>query len=176
MWYAVQVLAGEEEKMAEKCKKALALQKTGDGMPQNSRNCFIPYYLRMRRYCGKWHVEKKVLFPGYLFLAGEEPEEWRPKLELLSGVSGLLGTGRDAVPLEEEEEWFLKKMGGQEHVVGLSVGNIEQGRLIVTSGPLRGMERYVRKIDRHKRLAWLEMPMLGESRRAQVGLEVVAKT
>ena len=43
------------------------------------------------------------------------------------------------------------------------------------SGPLQGKEGYIKKIDRHKRRAFLEMPMFGRVQKIQVGLEIVAK-
>jgi transcriptional antiterminator NusG len=37
------------------------------------------------------------------------------------------------------------------------------------------MENFIRKIDRHKRRAVLEMPMFGEMQKMLVGLESVEK-
>ena len=38
-----------------------------------------------------------------------------------------------------------------------------------------GMEGMIKKIDRHKRKAWLEVPMFGRVQTVQVGVEIVAK-
>ena len=55
------------------------------------------------------------------------------------------------------------------------IGVIEHSQVKVTSGPLQGKEGYIRKIDRHKRKAWLEIEMFGRAQNIQVGLEIVAK-
>lgn len=43
------------------------------------------------------------------------------------------------------------------------------------SVPFVGKEKYIRKIDRHKRKALLEMSIFGEKQKMQVGLEIVEK-
>ena len=102
----------------------------------------------------------------------------RVRFYQLHGVIGLtriIGTGREIVPLREEEIAFMQGIGGENQVVEMSEGVIEQSRVRITSGPLVGMEGLIRKIDRHKRKAWLEVPMFGSVQTVQVGVEIVAK-
>ena len=66
-------------------------------------------------------------------------------------------------------------MGGEEQVVRMSEGIIEGEKVHVTDGPLQGMEGYIRKIDRHKRKAYLEISMFGRIQSVQIGLEIVKK-
>ena len=61
-------------------------------------------------------------------------------------------------------------------MVPVSVGIIENSVTKILSGPLKGKEGLIRKIDRHKRKAWLEVEMFGRKQEIQVGLEIVAKT
>lgn len=42
--------------------------------------------------------------------------------------------------------------------------------------PLQGKEGCIRKIDRHKRKAWLEVELFGDRQLVEVGLEIVTKT
>lgn len=48
-------------------------------------------------------------------------------------------------------------------------------QVIVLSEPLQGMEGSIKRIDRHKRKAYLEIPMFERVLNAQVGLEIVEK-
>ena len=32
------------------------------------KRCFIPYYQQKKRFQGKWHIQERILFPGYVFL------------------------------------------------------------------------------------------------------------
>ncbi len=38
-----------------------------------------------------------------------------------------------------------------------------------------GLEGAIRKIDRHKRKAWLEMEMFGRRQQIEIGLEIIKK-
>ena len=123
----------------------------------------------------EWHTELKVLFPGYVFLVSAEKEKLFFELKRIIGLTKLLGTGKTIVPLTDEEVNFLLRLGGEEQTVEMSEGIIENDRMVVTSGPLKGNEGLIRKIDRHKRKAWLEIEMFGRTVEMQVGLEVVGK-
>ena len=87
----------------------------------------------------------------------------------------LLGAGDAIFSLTSEEAAFVSEFGGADHVVGMSQGVIEDGRTVVRSGPLRGREGLVRKIDRHKRVAYLDVGLLDQAR-VRVGLEITRKT
>lgn len=55
----------------------------------------------------------------------------------------------------------------------MSEGVIESGQVRIYQGPLQGMEGYIKKIDRHKKKAWLKIKMFGRMQMVQVGLEIV---
>lgn len=168
MWYVVQVRTGTEEKIKIQCEKNIkevVLER-----------CFIPYYEERRRIRGEWVTLRKVLFSGYVFVITEKLTELYRDLKSVIGLTKLIGTGKEIVALTEEEIQFLQRIGGEEQVVEMSEGIIEQSQVKVISGPLMGMEGYIRKIDRHKRKAWLELEMFGRNQMIELGLEVVAKS
>ena len=167
MWYVVQVRTGTEEEIQRQCETIIdksILEKS-----------FIPKYEQERKYQGEWHTELKVLFPGYVCLGSDEKEKLFFELKRIIGLTKLLGTGETIVPLTDEEVSFLLRLGGEEQTVEMSEGIIENDRVVVTSGPLKGNEGLIKKIDRHKRKAWLEIEMFGRMVEMQVGLEVVGK-
>lgn len=168
MWYVVQVRTGMEERIRLQCEARI---------PEDIlEKCFIFYYEEKKRINGKWTTQKKTLYPGYLFVVTEELETLHEELKHVEGLTKLIGTGETIVPLSQDEIDFLKRFAGENQVVEMSEGIIEQSKVIVTSGPLAGMEGFIRKIDRHKRKAYLEIPMFGRIQNVQVGLEIVAKT
>ncbi|MEG2506006.1 MAG: KOW motif-containing protein, partial [Carnobacterium sp.] len=63
----------------------------------------------------------------------------------------------------------------EDHVVDMSVGYIIGDKIIVRDGPLKGKEGSIKKIDRHKRIAFIEVEFLGEVRETKVGLEIITK-
>ena len=168
MWYVIQVRTGTEENICLQCTARI---------PQTVlERCFLPYYEEKRKIRGNWTVQKKHLFPGYVFVVTEDIEELHEMLKRVMGMTRLLGVGEDIVPLTEEEVQFLKRFGGEEQVVEMSEGIIENSETKILSGPLVGMEGTIRKIDRHKRKAWIEIEMFGRMQLVQVGLEILWKT
>lgn len=167
MWYVVQVRTGSEENIRLQCERRI---------PRSIlEECFIPYYEEKRKVQGEWKIQKKILFPGYIFVVTEEIEELYRQLAKVIGLTKLLGTDDEVIPLTEEETGFLMAFGGKNQVVKMSEGIIENSQVIVTSGPLQGREGLIRRIDRHKRKAYLEMDMFGRMQMVQVGLEIVKK-
>lgn len=168
MWYVAQVRIGTEESIRIQCEKNVSAEVL--------ERCFIPYYEEKKRIRGEWTVQKKVLFPGYVFIVCEKLEKVYEELRNVIGMTKLIGTGQEIVPLDEREVEFLERVGGEEQVVEMSEGVIEMSKVTITSGPLVGMEGLIKKIDRHKRKAWLEVEMFGRLQTVQVGLEIVAKS
>lgn len=167
MWYVMQVRTGSEENICLQCKRKIS--------SKTLKECFIPYYEEKRHIKGEWKILKKILFPGYVILDSEELTNLYLELKQISGLTYLLGTGREVVPLTEEEVKFLKDFGGKKQVVPISEGIIENSKVIIMSGPLGGKEGYIKKIDRHKRKVYLEVPMFGKMQKVQVGLEILSK-
>lgn len=168
MWYVVQVRTGMEEAICAQCRKVIpetALEKV-----------FLPYYIAAKKYHGEWHEEEKVLFPGYVFMITDDLNKLHIELGNVLGLTKLLGTGQDIIPLTDEEVDFLLAFGREEQCVEMSEGIIEQEKVRILKGPLAGMEGYIRKIDRHKRKAYLEIQMFGRTVEMQAGLEIVRKS
>lgn len=167
MWYVIQVRTGTEENICLQCTARI---------PQTVlERCFLPYYEEKKKIRGNWTVQKKHLFPGYVFVVTEDIEALHEMLKSVMGMTKLLGVGEDIVPLTGEEVQFLKRFGGEEQVVEMSEGIIENSETKILSGPLMGMEGTIRKIDRHKRKAWIEIEMFGRMQLVQVGLEILRK-
>lgn len=167
MWYVIQVKSGEEISTCGRCKKILAATLFCD--------VFVPMYARQKKYQGIWKEEYKVLFPGYIFVNTDEPELVEEELTKLTCMAKPVYIGGEFTPLATDEQEFLADMMDMDSVIQTSVGYIVDGELVVIQGPLRNWESYVKRIDRHKRTAEVEVSLLYEKRKALVGLEVVAK-
>ena len=75
----------------------------------------------------------------------------------------------------QEEVELLMRIGTDKQLVEMSSGIIENDRVRILSGPLMGMEGNIRRIDRHKRIAYLEIEMFGRTVEMKVGLEIIKK-
>lgn len=167
MWYAIQVMTGEERQTEVMCRRLI------DDSVLNE--IFFPETEVMKRYHGAWHKEKKPMFPGYIFAVTNQPEELYLRFMQIPKLTKLLGTDRVPVELSEEEVHFLQCILNSEYVAEISVGILEGDKLIVHSGPLRGIEGTVKKINRHKRSAIMEIDMFGRKIEMMLGLEVLEK-
>lgn len=167
MWYVMQVQTGSEERIKSQCLKVM---DTGV-----LELCFIPYYEEKKRYQGAWHTQTRVLFPGYVFLVSERLEDLHRNLRKVIGLTKLIGTGKEIVPLTEAETALLKRLEVDEKPLTISTGIMENQIIEITEGPLRGMESHIQRIDRHRRKAWLEIEMFGRTVAMEAGLEIVRK-
>lgn len=128
----------------------------------------MPTYDRMKRYQGQWHVEQGIAFPDIIFLESEDPDTLEQELHDKCPDSRM-------IRLSTEQKGLFTQLFGEEKHMSLSKGHIRQGQTCVTQGPLQGKEALIRKIDRHKRLARLEVPAGEGLLQMYGGLEILAK-
>lgn len=167
MWYVIQVATGKEEQILNMIKKY--------GAQKYLKECFIPKYERRRKYLGQWHQEKAVLFPGYIFIISDEVEGLYLALKQVPRLTKLLGVGEKWTPMTKEDIAIIEALSGKERLVKYSEGYIVGGKVTITSGPLMRMEALIRRIDRHKRMAWMEIEIFGRKTEIQAGLEIIRK-
>lgn len=166
--YVVQVAGGKETKAVEKIA----------GVAQgNVQDCFVPRREVMKRIDGVWRKKCERLFPGYVFVQTDDPVRVQQLLRAVPTFTRMLGSAGDTfLPLTRDEvTWINVHTNADTHVVEMSEGIIEGDRVVVTSGPLKGQEASITRLDRHKRLAWVDMDMFGRHKTIRVGLEIVAK-
>lgn len=167
MWYALQVRVGKEEEVACACRRIV--------QEDILEECFIPKTERMKKYEGKWHKMQVPMFPGYLFLVTGKIDEVHKGLKAIPAMTKILGDGSEFIPIRKEEEEFLKSIGNEEHLVEMSLGYLENDEVVIRSGPMKGMGGKIKKINRHKRVAVVEMQMFGRLMEVQMGVEVLGE-
>lgn len=166
--YVIQVVGGQETKAVELIARLACDVVQG---------CFVPRREIMRRLDGAWHKRCERLFPGYVFVQTDDPVRVQQLLRTVPTFTRMLGSAGDTfLPLTRDEvTWISIHINADTHVVEMSEGVIEGDRVVVTSGPLKGHEASISRIDRHKRLAWVDVEMFGRQKTIRVGLEIVAK-
>lgn len=167
MWCVMHVKPGNEKRAEQFIDGLFGGESQG--------RCFHLTRARRKKYGGCWRTIQEELLPGYVFIATDEPEKLYGELEKAPGYR-LVGSGRESVScLGEEEADFLEKIAGERGSagkIGLSyIRAGEDGGVTVVSGPLLSVERQVRKIDFHKRIAEVETEFCGEKRVMYLGVE-----
>ena len=162
MWYVVQTVAGRE---CAVCRLIESLVE--DDVLQE---CFVPRYEVQKQFRGQWRTCTATLFPGYLIVVTDRVDELESQLRRVPAFAWVLSNDGGFVPLERDA--FTEK---GHRTVGVSEGVIEGDRIIVLKGPLVGREGWIRKINRRKRTAYLEIDMFGRTIQTKIGLGIVRK-
>lgn len=168
VWYVVQVVNGTEDSAVEKCRQAI--------QTEIAPAIFTPKCQKLKKFAGTWQIVTDVLFSDYVFIESTEFSDiLLEQLKRIPGTVTPVQIGGDFYPIREDEELFLRALMDEHGCIPLSTGHIMDGTLIIDDGPLDGKTEWVRRIDRHHRIAEIEIMLWSQVRRMKVGLEVTSK-
>lgn len=168
MWYVIWAVSTKEYELEQRMKLTLP--------PDLYKRIWIPVREELRMYQGVEKMVEVKLFPGYVFVETDDPEEIHERIRREPAYIKFLDTEKGITPISLWEEELIRLLTDEKGKAGLSVGIIDGGRLKVLQGPLKGKEDQIIRIDRHKKKAWIEMALLGEKRKVGLGLRIVAKS
>lgn len=130
---------------------------------ENVRALF-PQRVKTERRGNRWVHVNKPLIPGYVFLYAPDAVRFDKiyrmadvyrVLQYTDGERSLQGADRAFA------DWMLKYNGVIEVSRAMRVG----GRVEIVDGPLIGLKSTIRSIDAHKRLAEVEMDIVGRPKK-----------
>lgn len=174
-WYVVQVQAGREGAVCELIKR-VASEGADESGPRLLAECFTPRFVTRRKCRGEWRDMQKLLFPGYVIAVTGRPEELALRMREVPEFALLLSMGETFVPLREDERVWMEELAEDgDRTVALSTAVKDGDSIRVTEGPLRGREGIIKKVNRHKCLAHLEVSIAGKRVTTTVGLAVLPK-
>ena len=175
MWYVVQVLSGQEEKACELIKRHVAQAETASGR-KVLKECFVPRYQVERKFHGEYKLLERTLFPGYVIAVTTQVAELNRILGGVSAFTRILGDEKSFIPLDRTEMTFINSFTTEKHrVIQLSKAVAEGDSARVIEGPLMGCEAWIRKVNRRKGTARVEMTMFGRTITVEIGLAMVTK-
>ena len=116
------------------------------------------------------HVER--LFPGYVFIISENPDEIFLQLKKVPAMSKMIADGEFTfLPIEQEEETFLDNMLRADHIVRLSYVAMDgKGRVYRILGPLEEYASQVVRYQFKKRYVIIRLRLLGEEKTVALGI------
>ena len=168
-WYVIQVRSGHEDKIVNACHTYIP--------EEILKKAFVPKYKHVRKIRGEWKQLESPLFTGYVFLITDHIEELFYSLHKIPDFTKLLGNdGDDIYPLTRKDAYFIERFVNDEYILDMSIGHIIGDKVIINEGPLLGYEGLITKIDRHKRIAYLDINLFDQHLIAKVGLEIISKS
>ena len=164
MWYVIQTLKGQENKVADAVTRDVA---------EDGENVFVFEYEKEYRIKGKWVKNRKPFFPGYIFVDMEKAKAESFDRRLRKNKHKLMEVDNVITAIRLEEQEYLMKLGGEEHIIHHSEGFRMGDYVVITSGPFKGYNGEIRKLDRHHRSAVISMSLLGRDMEVKIDLEIV---
>ncbi|MCF0224464.1 MAG: antiterminator LoaP [Fibrobacter sp.] len=152
-------------------------QEVIDELKRRNVDCtwILPTYKRFKKFHQEWHQIVRPMFPGYVFFTTQDIHAFSSAIYSISQFTKILTVEKKPIPLAKHEVEFIKKITGENFCSDVSYGFIEGDKVVVTQGPLRFHEGFIKKIDRHKRLATLELDMFGRNISINMALEIIYK-
>ena len=175
MWYVIQTQTGREQELTECIERVLK----GNGY----RACFVIEQECVWRNAGEFLAYQKPLFPSYVIADTDTPEEFFLVLKRVPKLSKLLRTDCEFWAIREEEKKLLcQMMELDEQSVAVSplstlvrrslVTLDKDGNILNAKAPLSFFQdKIVRKRIR-KRIVTVEVELLGEKRRIELGIRL----
>jgi transcriptional antiterminator NusG len=168
-FFVIQVRTGKEQQYITQAEKVLRAPEQGLFWPRRA--------LRIRRQ-GEWKDSVAAIFPGYLFLQAESILP--PLYGALKRISGFLRFLKDNQHIEplnaRDREILLHFLSYGEVVQRSRVFFDENNRIRVISGPLKGMEGRVVKVDRRKGRARIRLELYEDSFLIDFGFDSLEQT
>ena len=128
---------------------------------QPGMKAFVPKIEKWMKKDGEKRFFEVPMFPSYIFIetAFNEQEFHDVVVDLEKDLGSMMkvlqSDTQTVLALTNDEKKLLKSLLNDDHLITHSTGVIIDSKLIVQDGPLKGKEELVRKVDRHKRLAFL---------------------
>ena len=164
-WYAVQVLTGHEDEVIEACRPLVRKEL--------KEEIFTLKREKEMHRAGHYWTELKALFPGYIFFVTPDVTGLYEALRVITLFKKLVRAGREIQPLYAKEAALFAELGGEKHIVEMSIGFKEGDEVGVLCGPLAVYKGKIVRIDRHNRTARIETTFFGETKLISVGLKVL---
>jgi transcriptional antiterminator NusG len=163
-WYVMHVSTGNEIEILNIIKRDIP-----------EAVALVPQRIMKERKDGKWKIQNKVLFPGYVFIGVLLDAAMYYRLDAIPHMIRFLGSSDGPEPVPEYEMAIVLRLSGDGDPLGISDIYYEGSRIVVKSGPLEGMEGQIIKVDARRFRAKVNISLMGEQRVVELGVNVIDK-
>lgn len=165
MWYVLWTDVGKEEKTKTHVKNHVDSSLY--------THCKILYRRKRHFFQGESELVTLLLFPGYIFIETDNVKEFAEKVSQFPGRNIVLQTDNLFCPIRKEEEFLLTDFADKKGIIEMSSGYIDNNRVVVTDGPLKGYDKYIKKVIKRNSTAILEMTIFDKKVEYSLGLDII---
>ena len=136
---------------------------------------FVPRVMKYFKIAGENKIIPKDWDDSYIIVKTELPykDVFDRYWNWIRERSLQFRPNEDVIKFKKDDVKILEQLFDEDMIL-CSIGKIENGKLVVEKGPLRGLEHLVKKVNRHKRMAILDIN--GELNILKVYLDIVSKS
>ncbi len=163
-YFALQIWTGDEGRFLALAQKGAASSKARFLWPRRN--------LRIKRG-GSWKDSLAPIFPGYVFVQTDDVDPGLyGAIKTCPGFIRFLPSNENIAPLERGDQELLAHFLAFGELVDKSVVFFDENRKIrVVSGPLKGLEGRIVRVDRRKGRARVRLEMYADSFEIDFGFE-----
>ncbi|OKP94471.1 antiterminator LoaP [Paenibacillus sp. P32E] len=185
-WYALYVQAGQEDLVQKMIHKFF---------DKTVVHAVVPKRKLKQRKQGKTYEVCQTMFPGYVLVhtlmtvqtyydLKRVPRFYRllnqfDNCKAKATANQSINSLEDALEvysfskIDEEEIALILELAGTDDIIDYSTLYVENKKVIVCDGPLKGKEAIIRKIDKHKKRARISLEFMGSEKWLDVGIEML---
>lgn len=165
-WYALFVKTGKENDVQKWLQFAFN---------ESVLHCIVPKRKLTERKNGKVYSVIRTLFSGYVLINTEMNNIIYKKIVDIPNCINILGNGTYYTKIDQQEISTILSLTRDTEVLDCSKIYIENSKIIVKSGPLRGMEGIIRKIDTRKNRAKVSINFMNCEKMVDLGIELITQ-
>jgi transcriptional antiterminator NusG len=167
-YYTIQVKTGDEEGF---------VKRFGVLYPECGLHIYFPKRKLDIRKQGKTVRTERGIFPGYLFVETEDMPKYYHLLRQTGGFFRFLPSNQNIKALKDKDLeivlHFIRNVGGTADVSTAYFN--ENAQIVITHGPLMGLEGYIVKVDRRKKRARVKLNLYQNSFAIDFAFEEIGK-
>ena len=166
LWHAVFVMTGNEQTVKEKIAYTF---KDSDILP------VVPQRRINERRKGAWHEKIIPLFPGYILIKGYISTEDYYILKTVPGILRILKDNNELYRIHPDEIKIIGQLMIDGEIIGISTAFQQDDSIVITDGPLLGMEGLIQSIDYRKGRVRVTLSFLGDKRTVDLSIKIINK-
>lgn len=166
-WFVIRVNFENENRILDILKSDL--------FQSSVKRSFILRKKQLKSFGAEWKLYEFDVLKGFIFLEVYDLNLFKKTLVKCKEIYELNNHEKIVlIKLKEYDLLFLNKFNST--TIDNSIGDIVNGKIVVREGPLVGCEDMIRKVDRHKRLAFFKYKFSFHQSDICLGLEIKNKT